>query len=402
MDAIRLRQIDEALGYDKKINTMVFGIEKKRVARYRDERPESQYDADAETTTKDNIHALPVLLGNRYANISIMQRPGIDVLSDQFSNASKEVFQAESVVQIYNTAVAPLASNQNAMFRQTTSNQMRGLLNVLGALIKGLTSLANHMAEGIDGAGTHAHVFYFVRCVESLAAFDLIDHYLRSDKLIQILHGDVEAHAWDLITNKPVGKRIATHDRVKGLFRNFDVSATGTNGGPPPPPPRGSPPRPAPGGGPEPPPPPRGGPPGDDDDQRPPPPQPPPPRYYDDDQTPPSTPPRSANHYRSQPSGRSSSPPGSGTLLAPQFVSGIDFPDQDPSDGPLPAPPQGTRRYPPTRGTASNQPHRHYRHPDRPCCHGIAFPCLGIAWSFPSTAFTNRPPLISISHRPTA
>ena len=84
MDAIRLRQTDEALGYDKKINTMVFGIEKKRVARYRDERPESQYDADAETTTKDNIHALPVLLGNRYANISIMQRPGIDVLSDQF------------------------------------------------------------------------------------------------------------------------------------------------------------------------------------------------------------------------------------------------------------------------------------------------------------------------------
>ena len=46
MDAIRLRQIDEVLGYDKRINTMVFGIEKKRVARYPDERPESQYDAD--------------------------------------------------------------------------------------------------------------------------------------------------------------------------------------------------------------------------------------------------------------------------------------------------------------------------------------------------------------------
>ena len=37
MDAIRLRQIDEVLGYDKKINAMVFGIEKKRVARYPDE-----------------------------------------------------------------------------------------------------------------------------------------------------------------------------------------------------------------------------------------------------------------------------------------------------------------------------------------------------------------------------
>ena len=54
-----------------------------------------------------------------------------------------------------------------------------------------------------------------MRCIESLAAFDLIDNYIRSDKLIQILHGDVEAHAWALINKKPVWKRIATHDRVK-------------------------------------------------------------------------------------------------------------------------------------------------------------------------------------------
>ncbi|MFM7979380.1 MAG: hypothetical protein ACKPKO_08705, partial [Candidatus Fonsibacter sp.] len=142
MDAIRLRQIDEMLGYDKKINTMVFGIEKKSVARYPDERPESQYGADAETTMKYSINALLVLLDNRFANISIMQRPGVSIISDHFSNASKEVFQVGTVVQSYNTAVAPLASNQNMMFRQTTSNQMRELLNTLGALIKGLTLLA--------------------------------------------------------------------------------------------------------------------------------------------------------------------------------------------------------------------------------------------------------------------
>ncbi|MFM7985476.1 MAG: hypothetical protein ACKPKO_39795 [Candidatus Fonsibacter sp.] len=58
MDAIRLRQIDEVLGYDKKINTMVFGIEKNRVARYPDARPESQYDAEGETTMTYNINAL--------------------------------------------------------------------------------------------------------------------------------------------------------------------------------------------------------------------------------------------------------------------------------------------------------------------------------------------------------
>ena len=33
MDAIRLRQIKEALGYDININAMVFGIETKRTAR---------------------------------------------------------------------------------------------------------------------------------------------------------------------------------------------------------------------------------------------------------------------------------------------------------------------------------------------------------------------------------
>ena len=84
------------------------------------------------------------------------------------------------------------------------------------------------MAEMIDGAGTPAHIFYLVRSIESLAAFGLVDHYIRSDKLIQIMHGDVEAHAWALINKKPVWKRMATHDRVKDMFRNFDVSANGT------------------------------------------------------------------------------------------------------------------------------------------------------------------------------
>ena len=32
MDAIRLRQVDESLGYDNHMNTMVFDMEKKRVA----------------------------------------------------------------------------------------------------------------------------------------------------------------------------------------------------------------------------------------------------------------------------------------------------------------------------------------------------------------------------------
>ena len=32
MDAIRVRQIDEALGYEERVHTMVFDMKKKRVA----------------------------------------------------------------------------------------------------------------------------------------------------------------------------------------------------------------------------------------------------------------------------------------------------------------------------------------------------------------------------------
>ena len=43
MDSIRLRQIDEALGYDKHINASVYDMEKKRVAQNIRETPEDNY-----------------------------------------------------------------------------------------------------------------------------------------------------------------------------------------------------------------------------------------------------------------------------------------------------------------------------------------------------------------------
>ncbi|MFM7984777.1 MAG: hypothetical protein ACKPKO_36190, partial [Candidatus Fonsibacter sp.] len=82
MDTICFRQKDEALGDDNQINTMVFGVAKKRVARYPDERPESQYDAYADTTMAYNINSRRMIPDNRYANISIMQQAEIGILSD--------------------------------------------------------------------------------------------------------------------------------------------------------------------------------------------------------------------------------------------------------------------------------------------------------------------------------
>ena len=106
MDAIRLKQIDEALGYDKKINTIVCGKEKKRVARYPDERPDSQYDADTETNMTENINALRVILENRFANLSIMQHPGISIISDQFSNASKSIPNRNGCAELQHSGCA--------------------------------------------------------------------------------------------------------------------------------------------------------------------------------------------------------------------------------------------------------------------------------------------------------
>ena len=54
---------------------MVFDIEKKRVARYPDEPLDSQIDADIETTTKEDVNALRVILDNKHANLSTMQKP---------------------------------------------------------------------------------------------------------------------------------------------------------------------------------------------------------------------------------------------------------------------------------------------------------------------------------------
>ena len=111
MDAIRLRQINEALGYDRNMNAMVFNLEKKRVARYPDEEviPESQITEEMEDTAKEQVNALRVILDNKHANVAVLIRPGVQLESNPFSYAAREIIQVEAVVQIYNVAVAPYA-----------------------------------------------------------------------------------------------------------------------------------------------------------------------------------------------------------------------------------------------------------------------------------------------------
>ena len=60
MDSIRLRQIDEALGYDKHTHAMVFNMEKRRVAQKIREMPEDDYaliDAQKMMDANDAVNA---------------------------------------------------------------------------------------------------------------------------------------------------------------------------------------------------------------------------------------------------------------------------------------------------------------------------------------------------------
>jgi hypothetical protein len=240
MDAIRLRQIDEALSYDRNINAMVFDIEKKRAARYPETEviPDSQTDEDMEATSTEQVNALRVILDNKYANLLGMIRPGVKIDSDQFTYASRETSQVETVVQSYNSAVAPYTSSKIQMFKQRLLYKLQELLGPVGLIRNGLmkliTSIVRKMARNDDGLRPTLS-FYFVRCVEVLAVYDLMYEYIKSGKLIQITSGDVQARISELLQGRPNWRSVANHDDVNSLFREFDFSSGGTdNGGEPP------------------------------------------------------------------------------------------------------------------------------------------------------------------------
>jgi hypothetical protein len=101
MDAIRLKQIEEVMGYDNHINTMVFDMEKKRVSQTIRERPEDEYaliDAQKMADVNDAANALQLMLDGKLGNLSVMARSGRSVDSAQFGYAAKDVWEVEDVV----------------------------------------------------------------------------------------------------------------------------------------------------------------------------------------------------------------------------------------------------------------------------------------------------------------
>ena len=95
MDSIRLGQINEVLNYDKNINSMVFKLEKKRVAMSPDPIvvPYSQVNAEALTAAKAALDQLRVLLDSKRASLSLMIRPGSRIESQEFASGASDVGQ---------------------------------------------------------------------------------------------------------------------------------------------------------------------------------------------------------------------------------------------------------------------------------------------------------------------
>ncbi|MFM7981967.1 MAG: hypothetical protein ACKPKO_21880 [Candidatus Fonsibacter sp.] len=101
MDAIRLRQIDEALGYDKHTNAMVFDMETKRVAQNIREMPKDSYamiDAQKIMEATDAANSMRLMLDGKSGGLSVIAHPGADVDSEQFARAAQDVWQVEAVV----------------------------------------------------------------------------------------------------------------------------------------------------------------------------------------------------------------------------------------------------------------------------------------------------------------
>ena len=180
MDAIRLRQIDEALGYGKRTNAMVFDMEKKRVAQKIREMPRDDYamiDAQRMMDVNDAANSLQLMLDGKLGNLSVMAHHGMSVDSAQFGYAAKDVWEVEAVVAKYNEISAPFRSANGATaLQQNILRRAHELLRPVGAIKNGVNKVLNSITRMIGDRGDENDAlsptlsFYFVRLAETLAA----------------------------------------------------------------------------------------------------------------------------------------------------------------------------------------------------------------------------------------
>ena len=93
MDTIRLRQIDEALGYVKHMNAMVMNMENKRVAHTIREMPKDDYaliDAQKMMDATDAVNAMHPLLNGKLGQLSLLTHQGVKIDSNTVRRRNSE------------------------------------------------------------------------------------------------------------------------------------------------------------------------------------------------------------------------------------------------------------------------------------------------------------------------
>ena len=241
MDTIRSKQIYEALYSDRNANAMVFDLEKKRTAMFEEKSqiPGSQVDAEVLKLVRTSVQALLVMLDSKYANLSMMIRPGSALASQEFRAGVNGIGEIEAPLQLYNRIVKPFLSAR--LSNQTVQQvlvQSRDLLKPISRIVAGIQRALVGLVSGINQNGsTQASnptlTFYFVRCVEALAIYVLMDEQLMSGKLAVITNDLIKPRIWDIINKNPKWQTIAGKKNVEKLFRDSyyemeddDVSAT--------------------------------------------------------------------------------------------------------------------------------------------------------------------------------
>ncbi len=181
MGAIRLRQIEEVMGYDKHVNVMVMDMERKRVSQTIREKPEDTYaliDSQKMLDVIDATNQLRLMLDGKLASLSVISRPSANVDGEQFAGAAQDVWQVEAVVSKYNEISAPFVSANGATsLQQNIMRQSLELLKPVNAIKRGVNSVLNGIVSMIGERGDPNDpifptlTFYFVRLAETLATY---------------------------------------------------------------------------------------------------------------------------------------------------------------------------------------------------------------------------------------
>ena len=199
MDSIRLSQINEALNYDKNINSMVFNLEKKRVAMSPDPIvvPYSQVNAEALTAAKAALDQLRVLLDSKRASLSLMIRPGSRIESQEFASGASDVGQVELVGQLYNQVVGlysigNLTQQTKGLILQSIQQIQKPVAGMIAGLRKVLEELSKVYADTNNPSLAPTATFHFVRCIEALAFYVIIYEQTSSTNK-DLMTGDPQA-----------------------------------------------------------------------------------------------------------------------------------------------------------------------------------------------------------------